>query len=81
MSTAKGHQPPRMLIVAVPAGTYVMIRIVPENGWGPAAIVGALLAMFILWGPKAINAASKALAVRNATKQKKAAEKEKEAAK
>ncbi|MFJ3673646.1 hypothetical protein ACIPSE_45115 [Streptomyces sp. NPDC090106] len=76
MTTTKGHQPPRALILAVPVGTYTLIRIAPENGWGPAALIGAFLVALILWGPKAIRGASKALAIRNATKKKNAEKKE-----
>ncbi|KOG85991.1 hypothetical protein [Streptomyces varsoviensis] len=67
--SAASHTPPRALILAAPAGTYVMIRLVPENGWGPAALVGALLLALILWGPALLRAGAKSLAVRNATKK------------
>jgi hypothetical protein len=75
MSTTS-HTPPRSLILAAPAGTYTMIRLVPDNGWGPAALVGALLLALILWGPAALRAGAKSLAVRRATKKAQAAKKE-----
>ncbi|GHH56146.1 hypothetical protein [Streptomyces candidus] len=67
--SAASHTPPRALILAAPAGTYVMIRLAPENGWGPAALVGALLLALILWGPAVLRAAAKSFAVRNAAKK------------
>ncbi|MDJ0345539.1 hypothetical protein QMK19_33885 [Streptomyces sp. H10-C2] len=74
--SATSHTPPRALILAAPAGTYVMIRLVPAHGWGPAALIGALLLALLLWGPAVLRAGAKSLAVRNATKAAKAAKKE-----
>ncbi|MFB7012318.1 MULTISPECIES: hypothetical protein [unclassified Streptomyces] len=72
MSAANSHTPPRALILAVPAGTYVTITRAPEYGWGPAALIGAFLLVLILWGPTALRAGAKSLAVRAATKKTKA---------
>lgn len=72
MSTTSSHTPPRSLILAVPVGTYVTITRAPENGWGPAALIGALLLVLILWGPTAVRAGARSMAVRSATKKAKA---------
>ncbi|MFE4496086.1 hypothetical protein ACFRKD_26895 [Streptomyces niveus] len=72
--SAASHHPPRSLIIAMPAGVFVTIRLVPDNGWGPAALVGALLVALILWGPALLRAAIKSLAVRIAAKAKAAKE-------
>ncbi|MFD9819091.1 hypothetical protein [Streptomyces violascens] len=76
--SSTSHTPPRLLILAMPVGTYTMIRLVPENGWGPAALVGALLLALVLWGPAALRAGAKKLAIRTAMKAKAAKAKEKE---
>ncbi|MFD4020628.1 hypothetical protein [Streptomyces sindenensis] len=73
MSTAS-HNPPRLLIPAGFGFSYMTIRLVPENGWGPSALVGLLVFALILWGPAFLKWASKGLAVRNAAKKKAAAE-------
>ncbi|MGW2227480.1 hypothetical protein [Streptomyces formicae] len=71
MSAATTYTPPRSLILATPAGTYVTITLAPENGWGPAALVGALLLAVILWGGIVLRSAARSLAVRRATKKAK----------
>ncbi|MGW2599536.1 hypothetical protein [Streptomyces klenkii] len=65
------HTPPRLLILAAPAGTYLMIRLVPDHGWGEAALLGALLFALVLWGPATVRAAAKAAAHRKAATKKK----------
>jgi hypothetical protein len=78
MSTpSSSHTPPRSLILAVPVGTYVTITRAPENGWGPAALIGALLLVLILWGPTTVRAGARSMAVRSAAKKAKKKEAEK----
>jgi hypothetical protein len=79
--SAASHQPPRLLIPAGFGLSYTTIRLVPEHGWGPSAIVGLIVFLLILWGPAGIRAAAKAAAVRAATKKKKAEADKKEGAK
>lgn len=74
--SAASHTPPRLLIPAGFGFSYMTIRLVPENGWGPSALVGMIVFALILWGPSAVRAGTKALAVRNATKKKAEAAKE-----
>ncbi|MGN9821900.1 hypothetical protein ACTMUQ_42310 [Streptomyces sp. SD11] len=71
MSSTSTHTPPRALILAVPVGTYVTITRAPENGWGPAALIGALLLLLILWGPATLRAGARSLAIRSAAKKAK----------
>lgn len=71
--------PPRLLILAAPAGIYPTIRLAPETGWSQSAITGAVIFALVLFGPALIRAAAKAAAVRAATKRAEAAaKKEKE---
>ena len=70
MSTpSSNHTPPRSLILAVPVGTYVTITRAPENGWAPAALIGALLLVLILWGPATVRAGTRSMAIRRAAKK------------
>ena len=71
-SGATGFTPPRSLILATPAGTYLMIRLAPELGWSEAAGVGALVLLLILCGPVLLRAALKERAIRAAEKKRKA---------
>lgn len=73
--SATSHQPSRLLIPAGFGLSYTTIRLVPENGWGPSAVVGLIVFLLILWGPAGIRAAAKAAAVHAATKKKAEAEK------
>ncbi|MFF4392959.1 hypothetical protein ACFY0G_40495 [Streptomyces sp. NPDC001552] len=73
--SAASHNPTRLLIPAGFGFSYITIRLVPENGWGPAALVGLLVLALILWGPAALKWACKNHAVRRAAKKKAEAEK------
>ena len=75
--SAASHNPPRLLIPGGFGFAYATVRLAPEYGWGPAALLGALLLALIVWGPRAIKASAKAAAVRAAAKRKKAAEEDK----
>ncbi|WP_331720091.1 hypothetical protein OG762_51585 (plasmid) [Streptomyces sp. NBC_01136] len=77
MSTT--FNPPRLLILAAPAGIYPTITLAPELGWDWSAGIGALLFALVLFGPALIRAAAKAAAVRRATKRAEAAAKKEKA--
>ncbi|SDL37905.1 hypothetical protein [Streptomyces indicus] len=66
--------PPRLLILAAPAGIYPTITLSPETGWTWSAAIGAVIFALVLFGPALIRSAAKASAVRAATKKAKAAE-------
>ncbi|MGW2456778.1 hypothetical protein ACWCTA_36445 [Streptomyces sp. NPDC001704] len=71
--------PPRLLIIAAPAGIYPTITLSPETGWTWSAAIGAVIFALVLFGPALIRSAAKASAVRAATKKAEAAtKKEKE---
>ncbi|MER8039380.1 hypothetical protein [Streptomyces hydrogenans] len=71
--------PPRLLILASPAGIYLTITLSPEAGWTWSAVAGVTVFVLVLFGPAALRASSKAAAVRAATKKAEAAaKKEKE---
>lgn len=52
--------PPRLLILAAPAGTYLTITLAPEHGWADAGTVGGLVAAAVLSGPALLRAGAKA---------------------
>ncbi|MFI9005501.1 hypothetical protein [Streptomyces sp. NPDC053541] len=73
------YTPPRLLILASPAGIYLTITLSPDTGWTGSAAIGAAVFVLILFGPAMLRASAKAAAVRAATKKAEAAaKKEKE---
>ncbi|MFI7142877.1 hypothetical protein ACIBQ5_35800 [Streptomyces massasporeus] len=67
--------PPRLLILAAPAGIYPTIRLARETGWDQSAAVGAVTFALVLFGPALVRSAAKAASVRAATKKAEAAAK------
>ncbi|MEW1616273.1 MULTISPECIES: hypothetical protein [unclassified Streptomyces] len=61
--------PPRLLILAAPAGIYPTITLSPETGWTWSAVVGAVIFALVLFGPALIRSAAQASKVRAATKK------------
>lgn len=70
------HTPPRLLILALPAGIYTGLRYGLEEGaWDGAAAFGALVFALVLFGPALLRTSVKAAAVRSASKKKEGEEK------
>ncbi|MEU2395066.1 hypothetical protein [Streptomyces sp. NPDC007369] len=61
--------PPRLLILAAPAGIYPTISLAPELGWDWSAGTGALLFCLVLFGPAFLKWAAKENAARAALKR------------